>query len=145
MKQYSHREFVKVVKANGYHYDRHNGDHSIYINDNGRHISIPAKLESVIARRLIKENNLELDLKKLKRMDNLPAGAANDPRAPYNEEFNQEVEVLASLTVSRSLKVSMPKGYTQEDLVRETRKQLSLPELAKHMQWVEDEFEVIEE
>lgn len=78
MKQYTHREFVKIVKANGFHYDRHSGDHAIYLNDKGRHISIPAKLESVIARRLIKENNLELDLKKLKKMDNLPLGAAND-------------------------------------------------------------------
>lgn len=73
-----------------------------------------------------------------------PVGS-DTPDAPWNQELNQEVEVLASLTVSKSLKVSMPKGYTQEDLVRETRKQLSLPELAKHMHWVEDEFEVIEE
>lgn len=79
MKQYTHREFVKIVKANGFHYDRHSGDHAIYLNDKGRHISIPAKLESVIARRLIKENSLELDMKKLKKMDNLPAGAKDDP------------------------------------------------------------------
>lgn len=73
-----------------------------------------------------------------------PVGS-DTPDAPWNQELSEEVEVLASLTVSRSLKVSMPKGYTQEDLVKETRKQLSLPELAKHMLWVEDEFEVIKE
>lgn len=67
MKQYTHREFVKIVKANGFHYDRHSGDHAIYLNDKGGHISIPAKLESVIAARLIKENNLEINIKKLKK------------------------------------------------------------------------------
>lgn len=73
-----------------------------------------------------------------------PVGS-DTPDAPWNQELSEEVEVLASLTVSRNLKVSMPKGYTQEDLVKETRKQLSLPELAKHMLWVEDDFEVIKE
>ena len=56
MKQFTHREFVRVVVANGFYYDRHNGDHAIYLNEKGRHISIPLKLESVISRRLIKEN-----------------------------------------------------------------------------------------
>lgn len=67
MRQFTHREFVRVVVANGFYYDRHNGDHTIYLNERGRHISIPLKLESVIARRLIKENNLEIDIKKLKK------------------------------------------------------------------------------
>lgn len=67
MKQYTQREFIKICIANGFYYDRHNGDHAIYFNNKGRHISIPSNLESVIARRLIKENNLEVDIKKLKR------------------------------------------------------------------------------
>lgn len=79
MKQYKHKEFVRIVRANGFHYNRHSGDHAIYTDNRGRHISIPAKLESVIAKRLIKENDLELDIKKLKKMDNLPAGAKDDP------------------------------------------------------------------
>lgn len=66
MKQYTQREFIRVVKRNGYTYNRHNGDHAIYVKD-GRHISIPQKLECVIALRLIKENNLEVDIKKLKK------------------------------------------------------------------------------
>ena len=42
-----------------------NGDHAIYRNDeSGRHISIPKNLECVIARRLIKENNLVTNIKK---------------------------------------------------------------------------------
>ena len=64
MRQYTSREFIKIVKFNGFWYGRHNGDHAIYVNDKGRHISIPKNLESVIALRLIKENNLDINLKK---------------------------------------------------------------------------------
>ena len=64
MKQYTSREFVKIVEFNGFYYRRHNGDHAIYVNDKGRHISIPKNLECVIARRLIKENNLVIDIKR---------------------------------------------------------------------------------
>lgn len=63
MRQYTQREFISIVKGNGYEYNRHNGSHAIYVNDKGRHISIPQKLECVIARRLIKENNLFIDIK----------------------------------------------------------------------------------
>ena len=63
MRQYTQREFIKICKANGFYYSRHNGDHAIYVNDEGRHISIPQKLECVIARRLIKENELIISIK----------------------------------------------------------------------------------
>lgn len=53
----------KNSTENGYLYSRHSGDHAIYVKD-GRHISIPQKLECVIARRLIRENNLETNFKK---------------------------------------------------------------------------------
>lgn len=71
MKQFTSREFIKIVKLNGYFYNRSNGDHDIFINDNGDHISIPNHLESVIARRLIKENNLITDIKILKKMNKI--------------------------------------------------------------------------
>lgn len=71
MKQFTHREFVRVVVANGFYYDRHNGDHAIYLNEKGRHISIPLKLESVIAARLIKENNLITNIKEAKKSRNM--------------------------------------------------------------------------
>lgn len=103
MKQFTHREFVRVVVANGFYYNRQSGDHAIYLNEKGRHISIPLKLESVIARRLIKENNLEIDIKKLKKkrkMDNLPLGASNDPMAPFNEPLNTEHKRFVSVTIS---------------------------------------------
>ena len=67
MKQFTSREFIKIVKLNGFYYNRSNGDHAIYVNSNGRHISIPKNLECVIARRLIKENNLIIDIKRRKK------------------------------------------------------------------------------
>lgn len=63
MKQYTLREFMKIVEKNGFQYKRHSGSHAIYTDANGRHISIPKNLECVIARRLIKENNLNTNLK----------------------------------------------------------------------------------
>ena len=66
MKQFTSRGFIKIVKLNGYFYNRSNRDHDIFINDNGDHISIPNHLECVIARRLIKENNLIIDIKRRK-------------------------------------------------------------------------------
>lgn len=145
MKQYTHREFVKIVKANGFHYDRHSGDHAIYLNDKGRHISIPARLESIIARRLIKENSLELDMKKLKKMDNLPAGAKDDPRAPFNEEPYEEVEVLASITYSKSMSIHVPKGSTEEEIKAFAKKSIFRPHEALGGTWTIDEFEIIPE
>lgn len=64
MRQYTSREFIKIAEFNGFYYDRHKGDHAIYVNDKGRHISIPKNLECVIALRLIKENNLNINIKK---------------------------------------------------------------------------------
>lgn len=66
MRQYTQKGFIRIVEKNGFHYDRYNGSHAIYVNDEGRHISIPKNLECVIARRLIKENNLDTNLKKKK-------------------------------------------------------------------------------
>lgn len=67
MKQYTQREFIKICIANGFYYNRHTGGHAIYINGRDRHISIPHKLESVIAIRLIKENNLDVNIKRKRR------------------------------------------------------------------------------
>lgn len=67
MKQYTQKEFIKICVANGFYYSRYNGSHAIYVNDKGRHISIPNSIESVIACRLIKENNLVTDIKKKKK------------------------------------------------------------------------------
>lgn len=111
MRQYTQREFIQICIVNGFHYSRHNGGHAIYVNDKGRHISIPLNLECVIARRLIKENNLEVDIKKLKRskkMDNYPMGA-NTPNAPWNQVDSpeKEIEVTVSVTLSKTVRVSV--------------------------------------
>ena len=63
MRQYTSREFIRIVEKNGFYYSRNNGDHSIYVNDKGEHISIPHRLACVIARRIIKENNLIVNFK----------------------------------------------------------------------------------
>lgn len=59
MKQYTNKEFEKLLKENGFVYIRTKGSHHIYYNNSGKHISIPKTLNSVIARRLCKENNLK--------------------------------------------------------------------------------------
>ena len=120
MRQYTQREFIKICIANGFYYSRHNGDHAIYVNDRGRHISIPSSLEQVIARRLVKENNLEVDIKKLKRskkMNNYDYPCGTDTSdAPWNQVDNpeREVEVLVSITLSKTFKVKVS-DYTITD------------------------------
>ena len=64
MKQWTHDEFCKMAMRNGFYYMRSNGSHSIYVNKEGHHMSIPLKLACVIARRLIKENKLNINLKR---------------------------------------------------------------------------------
>lgn len=113
MKQYTQREFIKICIANGFYYDRHSGDHAIYINDKGRHISIPSHLECVIARKLIKENNLEVNIKKVKKKMKesgyYPPGAEFDPNAPWNQSDppEKEIEVLVSITLSKTMKIKV--------------------------------------
>lgn len=51
-----------MLTKNGFYLARHSGGHSIYINKDGRHISIPSCLNSCIANRLIKENNLNIKI-----------------------------------------------------------------------------------
>lgn len=112
MRQYTQREFIRICTANGFYYSRHNGDHAIYVNDKGRHISIPKNLECVIARRLIKENNLITDIKKKKKMTEsgyYPPGAEHDPNAPWNQVDNpeREIEVTVSVTLSKTVKIKV--------------------------------------
>lgn len=69
MKQYTPREFIRIVEKNGFQFNRCNGSHAIYMDINGRHISVPKRnLECVIANRLIKENNLNVNLKRKKNV-----------------------------------------------------------------------------
>lgn len=59
MKNYSRKEFERILINNGYMLARQNGIHSIWQKDNLPNIAIPKhKLNFMICKRLIKENNL---------------------------------------------------------------------------------------
>lgn len=161
MKQYTQRGFIRIVKNNGFQYNRHNGDHAIYVNDKGRHISIPRNLECVIARRLIKENNLITDIKRRKKiMDNYnyPMGA-DTKDAPWNQVDNpeREIEVTVSVTLSKTVKIKVSDysitdsgkdedgeyfediDYSKCDLKRAVEEQITLPQDA--YKYVKGEFD----
>ncbi len=59
MSQYTFREFVGILRFNGYELKRTKGDHYIYVKD-GRHISINRRPNACVCQRLIKENGLKL-------------------------------------------------------------------------------------
>lgn len=146
MKQFTHREFVRVVVANGFYYNRHSGDHAIYLNEKGRHISIPLKLESVIARRLIKESNLEINIKKLKkekRMSNAPLGADEDPRAPWNAPLGVKHKRFVSVTISYYDEVELPPDAEEEQIKEAFHKKVEDAEFPKEFDI--DEVVVLEE
>lgn len=162
MRQYASREFIKIVEFNGFYYSRHNGDHAIYVNDKGRHISMPKNLECVIARRLIKENNLITDIKRRKKkiMDNYnyPMGADTED-APWNQVDNpeREIEVTVSVTLSKTVKIKVSDygitdsgkdedgeyfediDYSKCDLKRAVEEQITLPQDA--YKYVKGEFD----
>lgn len=55
------REFVTILRKNGYVKARSNGSHFVYINRNlHRHIIINTKLNKMVRNRLIKEYDLEV-------------------------------------------------------------------------------------
>lgn len=58
MKQIERKYFIQLLRKNGYEYIRSSGSHSIYKNNNNRIVSVPKRLKSVVALRLIKEHNL---------------------------------------------------------------------------------------
>ena len=62
MKQWTNKEFTTVLHMNGFYFDRWNGSHSIYVNTEGNHISVPKSMSAPVIRRLIKENNLNISL-----------------------------------------------------------------------------------
>lgn len=55
------REFVPILRKNGYTYARSKGSHFVYINRvTHKHISVNKNLNRMVRERLIKENNLEV-------------------------------------------------------------------------------------
>lgn len=107
--------------------------------------------------------------------DNYPPGAANDPNAPYNqsEPEGREIEVTVSITLSKTMKVTVTDyeyfegerdedgynppsyDYSNCDLEAAVKEQIYLPhEAHKHLLeplklkqdlegWVVDDMEVI--
>lgn len=65
MRQYTYLEMTKIVKRNGYKYSRCTGDHCIYKREDGSGTIVLTKKKHInpcIARRIIKEHNLIVDL-----------------------------------------------------------------------------------
>lgn len=63
IKQYNRREFICILKNNGYEYESCKGDHGKFIKANSPTIVIPMakhSLNKMLCRRLIKENNLKV-------------------------------------------------------------------------------------
>lgn len=132
MKQYTRKEFIRILEKNGFYYNRHNGSHSIYVNSNGKHISIPYNLECVIALRLIKENNLNTNLKRKKEVKEsgyYPPGAEYDDRAPWRQKElkKREIDVLVSVTLSKSVKIKID-DIDNCNLKEEVQNQIVLPQ-----------------
>ena len=56
----NYRNFLSILHRNGYKKARTKGSHIIFKNDNGNTITIKNKLNRMVAKRLIKENNLNI-------------------------------------------------------------------------------------
>lgn len=64
MLEWDTKDFIKVLEKNGYVLckGRGKGGHKVFVNQAGNHLSIPLRIKAVIARRLIKEHNLNVNL-----------------------------------------------------------------------------------
>lgn len=60
MKQWNAKDFRKLLRDNGFQFQRQKGSHEIYKDDKGNEVVIKSKLNPTIALRLIKENKLEV-------------------------------------------------------------------------------------
>ena len=58
-----------------------------------------------------------------------PLGAANDPRAPYNEKAPEKIKlkICVSVTYSKSVEVIVPKNYERADLIEAVESMGILP------------------
>ena len=60
-RQWTSREFIRLLQNNGFTYDRSKGDHFTYKNGIRSVTFNYRNLNCMVARRLIKENNLEVE------------------------------------------------------------------------------------
>lgn len=54
-------EYKKMLERNGFYLNRTSGDHFIYVNAEGKHISFPYKPNDMVYNRLVRENKLEIE------------------------------------------------------------------------------------
>lgn len=59
------------------------------------------------------------DASTINSLGGYPLGAADDPRAPYNQKEPKdiEVEVTVSVTYSKTFKIVVPENYERPDLI----------------------------
>ena len=57
--EYSFRDFTKILRRNGFYLARCRGDHYMF-KKGGKNVTVNRKLNMMVARRLIKENDLEV-------------------------------------------------------------------------------------
>lgn len=82
-------------------------------------------------------------------MSNFPLGAENDPSAPYNQTVPEyeEVNVLVSAVLSKSIKLIVPYGSTEEDIYNKFFDSSSWNEIQylELKNWIADNIVVIKE
>lgn len=49
----------KILRKNGWYLERYSGDHRIYKNTQGQHMSIPPSLNKMMLKRFFKEFNIK--------------------------------------------------------------------------------------
>lgn len=58
-------------------------------------------------------------------MSNYPAGAKDDPRAPYNEDLTEEREFYASIIISLPVKIDALPRVKDDVLIEEIKTSIS--------------------
>lgn len=81
----------------------------------------------------------------MQNTDNLPLGAEYNPNAPFNEEEYEDIDVLISVTYSKSISLYLPKGLTDAEIKEACRDYIFKNPSLEHDGWDIDEFEVIKE
>lgn len=58
-KTYNNRDIKRILRSNGFYFQRQTGSHMIYTNENGNHITVRcSNCNKMVWQRMIKENNL---------------------------------------------------------------------------------------
>lgn len=78
-----------------------------------------------------------------------PPGAANDPKAPWNQEKvkYQDVDVTVCVSLSKAIALSLPEDYTEQDMYESLLSSLTRMEI-KNLEkngWIIDDFQIIQE